>query len=207
MLGNNWCNKRYFNRKNTQKNQVQNLLNLGVGLENFVISIRYSMKNLFNLTPNFKWAHNTRLSYNIPPIKVRNDFFLLLYQSGTSLASTLETQKASILFRSSHPKVFFRKGVLKICSKFTGEHPCRSAISIKLQSNMDQLHILRTSFPKNTSGRLLLTFKKNLINFIRPCANSIYDIHKPLGIKLLTRLCLGLSHPHEHRFRHCFKVL
>ena len=24
------------------------------------------------------------------------------------------------------------KGVLKICSKFTGEHPCGSAISIKL---------------------------------------------------------------------------
>ena len=26
--------------------------------------------------------------------------------------------------RSSHPKVFLEKGVLKICSKFTGEHPC-----------------------------------------------------------------------------------
>ena len=36
---------------------------------------------------------------------------------------------------SSHPEVFLRKGVLKMCSKFTGEHPCRSAISIKLQSN------------------------------------------------------------------------
>ena len=29
--------------------------------------------------------------------------------------------------------MFFRKGILKICSKFTGEHPCRSVISIKLQ--------------------------------------------------------------------------
>ena len=34
--------------------------------------------------------------------------------------------------RSSHPEVFLRKSVLKICSKFTGEHPCRKAISIKL---------------------------------------------------------------------------
>ena len=34
--------------------------------------------------------------------------------------------------RSSHPEVFSRKGVLKKCSRFTGEHPCRSAISIKL---------------------------------------------------------------------------
>ena len=37
-------------------------------------------------------------------------------------------------FRSSHPEMFLEKGVLKICSKFTGEHPCRSVTSIKLQS-------------------------------------------------------------------------
>ena len=37
------------------------------------------------------------------------------------------------------------------------------------------------------------------------CANSIFDIHNPLGIKLLTRLRLGLSHLHEHKFRHCFQ--
>ena len=34
-------------------------------------------------------------------------------------------------FRSSHPELLLRKGVLKICSKFTGEHSCQSAISIK----------------------------------------------------------------------------
>ena len=76
-----------------------------------------------------------------------------------------------ILFRSSRSEVFLRKGVQKICSKFTGEHPCRSVISIKLQSNIIEiafrhgcspvnlLHIFRTSFPRNTSGRMLLTFK------------------------------------------------
>ena len=26
--------------------------------------------------------------------------------------------------RSSHPEVFLKKGILKILSKFTGEHPC-----------------------------------------------------------------------------------
>ena len=51
----------------------------------------------------------------------------------------------------------------------------------------------------------LNTFKKKLLNFIRPCANSIFDIHNPLGIKLLTRLRLGLSHLHEHKFRHWFQ--
>ena len=34
--------------------------------------------------------------------------------------------------RSSRPEVFLEKGVLKICSKFTGKDPCRSVISIKL---------------------------------------------------------------------------
>ena len=28
------------------------------------------------------------------------------------------------IFRSIHPQVFLRKGVPKICSTFTGEHPC-----------------------------------------------------------------------------------
>ena len=34
--------------------------------------------------------------------------------------------------RNSHSEVFLEKGVLKTCSKFTGEHPCRNVISIKL---------------------------------------------------------------------------
>ena len=71
-------------------------------------------------------------------------------------------------FRSSRPEVFLVKGVLEMCSRFTGEHPCRSVISIKLQSifieialrhgcsPVNLLHILRTPFPRNTSGWLLL---------------------------------------------------
>ena len=35
--------------------------------------------------------------------------------------------------RSCHLELFWRKVILKICVKFTGEHPCRSVISIKLQ--------------------------------------------------------------------------
>ena len=71
-------------------------------------------------------------------------------------------------YRSSHPEVFLGKCVLKICNRFTGEHPCRSTISIKLLHNffeiallhgcssVNLLHIFRAPFPKNTSGRLLL---------------------------------------------------
>ena len=38
----------------------------------------------------------------------------------------------------------------------------------------------------------------------RPTANSAYKIYDPLGIILLTRLRLGLSHLLEHKFRHNF---
>ena len=72
------------------------------------------------------------------------------------------------MYRSSHPELFFKKGVLKICSKFTCEHPCWSVISIKLLCNfikialrhgcspVNLLHIFRTPFSRNTSGWLLL---------------------------------------------------
>ena len=40
--------------------------------------------------------------------------------------------------RSSRLEALLRKGVPKICSKFAGQHPCRSFISIKLQSKIKQ---------------------------------------------------------------------
>ena len=51
----------------------------------------------------------------------------------------------------------------------------------------------------------LSAFKKNLLNLILPRANNIFDVHNPIRIKLLTRLRLGLSHLHEHKFRHCIQ--
>ena len=76
--------------------------------------------------------------------------------------------------RSSSSELFFGKGVLKTCSKFTREHPDRSAISTKLQSNFIEIvlrhgcspvnlpHIFRTTFSKNTSGWLLLEIATNM---------------------------------------------
>ena len=43
--------------------------------------------------------------------------------------------------RKQHPEVFLEKGVLKIRSKFTREHPCRIAISIKLHSKGAKEHL------------------------------------------------------------------
>ena len=51
------------------------------------------------------------------------------------LMSLLLLIAETITFRSNTPDVFLGKCVLKICNKYTGEHPCRSVISIKLQGN------------------------------------------------------------------------
>ena len=44
----------------------------------------------------------------------------------------------------------------------------------------------------------------SLLKVGRPHANSTYRIHNPVGIRLLTRLPLSLSHLNEHKFRHNF---
>ena len=49
------------------------------------------------------------------------------------------------------------------------------------------------------------SFKTSLLQFIRPSRSKVYDIHDPVGLKLLTRLRLGLSHLREHKFRHNFQ--
>ena len=58
------------------------------------------------------------------PVDTLNDFAVKVSLLNTGVVS----------FRSSHPEVLLVKGALKIGRKFRGEHPCRSVISIKLQS-------------------------------------------------------------------------
>ena len=48
-------------------------------------------------------------------------------------------------------------------------------------------------------------FRKKMLNLIRPKCNDTYGIHNPTGLKLLTRLRLGLSHLNNHKFNHNFK--
>ena len=101
--------------------------------------------------------------------------------------------------RSSHPEVFLRKGVLKICSKFTGEHPWRSVILIKLQSSVFEialrhgcshvnlLHIFRTPFPRNTSWWLLLQYRKCKLTFFQDICRYI-PTHRYVALKIFDNL-------------------
>ena len=47
-------------------------------------------------------------------------------------------------------------------------------------------------------------FKKNISKFIRLGHNKVFNIYNPNGLKLLTRLRLGISHLRDHKFNHNF---
>ena len=83
--------------------------------------------------------------------------------------------------RSHSPKVFLGKGVLKLCSKFTAEHPflkvilisCFAFIEITLRhgcSPVNLLHILKISLYKSTYGGLFLEVETS---------NSYHNTRKP----------------------------
>ena len=48
-------------------------------------------------------------------------------------------------------------------------------------------------------------FRNALFKFITPVDRKIFKISEPFGIKMLTRVRLGFSHLHEHKFRNGFK--
>ena len=134
-------------------------------------------------------------------------------------------------FRTSPPEVFLGKAFLKMCSRFTGEHPCRSApllkwlywnhtltwvfpqhppqrifslleedhffkidLGTRLVFPVNLLHVYRIPFPKNTSGRLLLTF---LLFTLSGTYKDEYQGNKMRYADFLTLLSC------EHNLRYC----
>ena len=55
------------------------------------------------------------------------------------------------------------------------------------------------------NSETLNIFKSKILKFIRPTANSIFGCYNAIGVKLLTRLRLGLSQLHEDKFKHSFQ--
>ena len=45
-------------------------------------------------------------------------------------------------------------------------------------------------------------FRKSILKFISPSANSLFNCHNPKAIKFITRLWLRLSYLCEHKFKH-----
>ena len=122
--------------------------------------IKGSFYNGSHIASNFKYFFQTTQETVLSPFRNESFNHLIAFFS-VSLKER---------YRSNHPEVFLGKGVLKTCSKFAGEHPCQSAILIKLLCNVIEislrhecspvnlLHIFRTPFLKNTYKWLLQTF-------------------------------------------------
>ena len=54
------------------------------------------------------------------------------------------------------------------------------------------------------NARSINVFKKNVLKFICLAPNKVFSIYNPYGLKLLTRLRLGLSPLRGHKFNHNF---
>ena len=67
------------------------------------------------------------------------------------------------------------------------------------------LHLLYNNLDKSIrNSESLRIFKKSVLKFLRPSLNGTYNCFNTRGIKHFTRLCLGLSHLRDHKFKHGF---
>ena len=73
---------------------------------------------------------------------------------------------------------------------------CFFPSTIKEWNNLD---------PHIKKSKSISIFKSNILKFKRPKPNNVYYCHNPKGIRLLTRLRLGLSHLREHELKHSFQ--
>ena len=103
--------------------------------------------------------------------------------------------------------MFLRKGILKICSKFTGKHPYQSVISIKLlckfieitlrhgYSSINLLHIFRTPRPATLESSHFLNdfmlFHTQILCYFMPFWSEFYAILCHFGVNFKLFHTLG----------------
>ena len=79
---------------------------------------------MFSVVVYSQHYHNTFI-FVIQKQQLKNKYFQLITATN---ASKRYCKCRGAFDRSNPPEVFLKEGVLKLCSKFTGEHPCRSVI-------------------------------------------------------------------------------
>ena len=97
-----------------------------------------------------------------------------------------------------------------------GQHTEQEIISATFLVSMSNIFVFKNFFFPSTiiewnnleksirSSESLALFKKSILQFIQPTLNRTFNCHNPIGIKLITRLRLGLSHLRDHKFKHNF---
>ena len=114
------------------------------------------------------------------------------------------------VFKNEHPKYLFNLIPVRstpYATRGVGNIPLIKAKHDYFKNSffpsaIIQWNILDLSLRNSKS---ISVFKEKMLNFIRPSPNSFFDCHNPKGIKLITRLRLGLSHLREHKFKHSFQ--
>ena len=84
-----------------------------------------------------------------------------MYDSETALYRQKWYYRNLVIIELQKPELFLRKGVLKICSKFTGEYSCQSAITIKLQRKFiygNNWHFYRSKMVKGNKQVIYLNY-------------------------------------------------
>ena len=133
----------------------------------------FLIKSFFCMTK--KSRHKRKYLENEKSFKSEIKSIFIIFRELSVAKNCFSYESALLRFRSrsSYPEMFLEKSVLKICRKFTGEHPCQCLVLITLQnsfieialwherSRVNLLYIFRISFPKNTSEglRLQIIFK------------------------------------------------
>ena len=59
--------------------------------------------------------------------------------------------------------------------------------------------------PTLRNSKSFVVFKNSILKFIRRSPSNFLNCNNYKGIRLITRLCLGMSHLREHKFKHNFQ--
>ena len=123
------------------------------------------------------------------------------YRKLCCLFKIINSQSPRYLFQlvPSPNTRYFSRNSENISQLWTKHHFFKNyflPLTIKDWNNLD---------PQIRKSKRISIFKSNILKFIRPKPNNVYYCHNPKGIKLLTRLRLGLSHLREHKLEHNFK--
>ena len=124
-----------------------------------------------------------------------------LFNKDAYLFKTINNQSPGYLFQlvlSPNARYFSRsyENIPQLWTKHDFFENSFPPATIKEWNNWD-LHIRKS--------KSINIFKSNTLKFIRPKPNNFYHCHNPKGIKLSTKLHLGLSHLREHKFKHSFQ--
>ena len=114
------------------------------------------------------------------------------------------------VFKNGHPKYLFN--LIPVRSSPYTTRTVGNIHLIKTKHNFFKNYFFRSVIiewsnldPNLRNSKSISVFKEKILNFIRPSPNSFFDCHHPKGIKLITRLRLGLSLLREHKFKHSFQ--